>query len=465
MATTPRATRVPGVAKCAMTAAMSGISVDFQQRRLARVSAEAARRAAALEKLAVIIGSVMLVVMISYMFVGDRPFHPDLDAASEISPINRYVWIGLVGMALPVFALRRHDLLPMARAIWPILLLYAWFLVTTTWALDPAASTRRTLQAVFAMVACAGIVLGVRSAERIQWLVCVPCILIVTVDLLSWFAVPGIAMTPLGLQGMHSQKNELGQYSMYAVLACVPCALSAAPGFWRKFLFGGAGIALITLWASRSGTSFGLLMSAGVILPSLVFMLRQRTVVVAASLLVLLLVLVGFFALYFMWCGVNGADPMAPLAGVTFTRRTDLWAFLIQNIHLRPWGGSGFGSFWAIDPAVQPSINSGLWFGRKGNIAPEGHDAYLDLTATTGLIGAAIGLVVLVRAIIHAGGAVRAAPKGMPVPIAAFQLGLTLIVIGHSFTESTLFGPNSPLHTLFVVSMMAVERARSASKA
>jgi O-antigen ligase len=284
--------------------------------------------------------------------------------------------------------------------------------------------------------------------------------LVVAVDLASWAVVPGVAMTPLGLQGMHGQKNMLGMYSMVTILAGLTCALNLK-GLARLAILGSCGIAGITLLASRSGTSTGLTLATVVILPALVVALRRRGLVVTAALLGPVLLLVAGLAFYLMWCGLAAVDPWAPLAGVTFTKRTDLWAFLIQNIAKRPWGGAGFGSFWAIDKTVQPSILSGLWFGRgPDDIAPEGHNAYLDLAATTGLIGLALGLFVLIRAIIRAGSAVRAAPAGMALPTAAFHLGYCLMVAGHSSMESTLFAPNSQLGTLFILSAVTLAWAR-----
>ena len=441
---------------------MNEVAEGVRSRRLARIAREEAMRAAGIDRLAIAIGVIMLIVMVGYMLVGDRPFRPSLEAASDISPINRYVWIGLMALAVPVLWLRRADLPAMARQVWPLLLLYFWFFLSTSWALDPASSTRRAVQSCFSVVCCAAIALGVRRAERIHWLVCIPCIAVVTVDLASWFVVPGIAMTPIGLQGMHAQKNMLGEFSMFTLLAGVTCLFNPLPRLGRLAISGGMAVALLTLLASRSGTSAGLIFAAAAILPALVIVLRRRGATSAAALIALGLALVAALALYVMWCGVSGADPLAPLAGVTFTRRTDLWAFLIENIQKRPWAGSGYGSFWAIDPAVQPSLNSGLWFGRKGFVAPERHDAYLDLAATTGLIGLAMGLFVLVRAIAQAGAAVRLAPRALPLPTAAFQLGLTLIVMGHSFTESTLFAPDNQLSALFMLGLMGLARARAA---
>ena len=38
-------------------------------------------------------------------------------------------------------------------------------------------------------------------------------------------------------------------------------------------------------------------------------------------------------------------------------------SFVWEEVQKRPWFGAGYSSFWAIDPAIQPSLKSDEWFG------------------------------------------------------------------------------------------------------
>ncbi len=144
---------------------------------------------------------------------------------------------------------------------------------------------------------------------------------------------------------------------------------------------------------------------------------------------------------------------------------------MIDEIGKRPWFGAGYASFWAIDPAVQPSLKSDMWFGVY-TIINEAHEGYLDLLATGGVFGLAGGLFVLLRAIGAAGLAVsRAEPAAvawrsgrLAYPTAAFHLALLTGLIVHNFTESNLFSNNSVLAIAFVLAALDLEKWRIAAR-
>ena len=173
---------------------------------------------------------------------------------------------------------------------------------------------------------------------------------------------------------------------------------------------------------------------------------------------------------YLAWCGITNTDPFLPLRGATFTGRTDLWSFVMDEIAQRPWFGAGYSSFWAIDPAVQPSLKSDMWFGVY-TIINESHQGYLELLATGGVAGFAGGLLVLFRALALAGRAVsRAEPAAvawrtgrLAYPTAAFHMALLVGLVVHNFTESNLFSNNSVLAIALVLAVIDLEKWRLAT--
>jgi O-antigen ligase len=235
---------------------------------------------------------------------------------------------------------------------------------------------------------------------------------------------------------------------------------------------GAAAMMAALLVATRSTTSQSVVLSAALVMPVLLLIgrLPRRAIWAIAAAFIFGLFAVAFA--YLAWCGVSGTDPMLPLRGVTFTARTDIWSFVVGEIGKRPWFGAGYGSFWSIDPAVQPSLKTDGWFG-VDTIINEGHDGYLDQLATGGVVGLAGSLIVLVRAIILAGRAVGgAAPVAlawqegrMARPTAVFYLALLLGLVVHNATESNLFANNSLLAVALLLCVLDLEKWRLAAPA
>jgi O-antigen ligase len=169
-------------------------------------------------------------------------------------------------------------------------------------------------------------------------------------------------------------------------------------------------------------------------------------------------------------CTLDGSDPLAPVRGVTFTQRTDVWSFVISEIQKRPLLGSGFGSFWDIDARVQPSLQSGLWFAQPDAYTNQAHDGYLDLMATTGVVGLAGGLALLFRWIVCGAKLLRGALRptegvwsdGVGAGLA---LGLfPLIIAFHNLMESSLFTANSVFGALVVIIGVDLELRAAAAR-
>lgn len=210
-----------------------------------------------------------------------------------------------------------------------------------------------------------------------------------------------------------------------------------------------------------------MVISAAIVMPVLVLIdkLPRRLILAIAS--IGILGVAAALLAYLAWCGTNDVDPMLPLRGATFTARTDIWSFVIDEIKKRPLFGAGYSSFWSIDPAVQPSLKSDQWFGVYA-IINEAHDGYLDMLATTGVFGLAGALTVLFRAIILAARAVNQTPNAaqswdegrLSRPTAIFYLALLLGLVVHNFTESNLFSNNALLAVALLLTVLDLEKWR-----
>ena len=75
----------------------------------------------------------------------------------------------------------------------------------------------------------------------------------------------------------------------------------------------------------------------------------------------------------------------------TFTGRTDVWDFAIQEFQKRPIFGYGYHSFWKIGD-LSPAHNAPYGFVQ---VAGHGHNGYIDLALETGLVGLMLFLLLL----------------------------------------------------------------------
>ena len=421
------------------------------------------------------LSAVVLTAMLIYVIVGIPEFDRDaletLQAASTdaVNPLNRFVWLGLLAMAAPVMVARRAAISALLRANWPLVLLMLYFAASALWALDPPVSARRVMFSVVQLVLAATLISGLRRAVTLHILIVAACAAAAAADLAVWIAMPGYAMTPEGLAGLQTQKNQTGLLMMYGCLASGTALFLVRGRPARWFMMGALMMMLVLLVATRSTTSQAITLLTPVVVLCVLLAVRLSAPVIWALGAGLLALLAGLAAAYLAWCALTDADPWVPLRGATFTGRTDLWSFVLAEIEKRPWFGAGFSSLWAINPAVQPSLQTGTWFGTY-TIINEGHQGYLDLLATGGVVGFTGGMFVVLRAL---GTALRAVSRAEPAhdawrsgrlafPSAVFHLSLVLSLLVHNLTESNLFTNNSLLAVALILAVLDLGRWSSA---
>jgi O-antigen ligase len=164
------------------------------------------------------------------------------------------------------------------------------------------------------------------------------------------------------------------------------------------------------------------------------------------------------------WLCVNslqGADPFQPFRGVTFTERTDVWQFVLSEVAQRPLKGAGFASFWDINPMVQPSLQTDLWFVQPETPTNEAHNGYLDLLVSTGFVGLTLSVIVLLRWIGLGLSLLRQALRSKQsssraqLPYLVFLAFFPILIAAHNFLESSYF--NTIGLFSFMVVFMGIE--------
>lgn len=411
---------------------------------------------------------VVLVAMLLYVLIGNKPYvHTvaldPLTGATEMSPINRYIWLALGAASTPLLWWRRGDLLTTAVRLWPLLLLMLWFVLTVRWSIDPGAASRRLLLYGIDLMICIAVVLGLSDTRRVHAAMAIACAIVVGIDFASWLLMYERSMTELGLAAIHSHKNTLGAVMLLAGLVCGTYAWGRTRLREQLLWWAVTAASVALLIASQSKTSIGIFGGVVLFIPFLLTLLRRRAIdILAVAAIGALVVLTALF----VWLGYNyslGQDPFDPLRGVTFTQRRDVWEFVYEEFLARPLTGVGFGSFWDVDPRVQPSLQTDYWFARPDAFTNEAHNGYLDIAVTTGLPGLLGACFLLARWMVR--GVLdlrRAALEGMqPTLAAATFLGVfPLMFFGHNWMESSYFTANAVFGTIILIAGVSLDLKR-----
>nr|WP_321444671.1 O-antigen ligase family protein [uncultured Cohaesibacter sp.] len=301
-------------------------------------------------------------------------------------PINKVFYPLVLCLTLILYGLewpKWNRIDGFALVIFATVLIY--FCITSIWALVPDHSIKQSVLLVLSLV-CVMLASKVsQRADRILLVLFWICCLAALLNLLAVLFTPP---TPIGHRGIYPHKNNLGYFaSLFLFFGLF--------GIWNRptRLFGLllAIVAVFLIYKSQSKTSLALALSAPFIALFLSIMTRKLHLSMMGSvILVLVLFAVGILSLAGL--GVTLSDISMVAAGEpTFTGRTGVWDFAIQEFQKRPILGYGYHSFWKIGD-LSPAHGAPFGFVQ---IAGHGHNGYIDLALETGLVGLVLFLLLL----------------------------------------------------------------------
>lgn len=383
--------------------------------------------------------SIIFVLFLYVAFVGLLPFldKEELNQLSETGEGNllRQMITPLLALMLGLLVFSR-DLKPLLRLFdWPVILLFGWCALTLVWSHAPLLGARRLAVTVLAAFTVFTVVhaLGPMHTLRLLGLTLLAFVL---ASLVSGLIVPNAAHLPgetdealVGAwRGIFPHKNSAG----FAAALCMVFGYF----FWvherRKvwLLAIATGAALLVL--SRSKTSLGL------ILPS-----------VLAGYLAIRLHAAGFTRpLFWSTLLMALAGASLPLVFVheavlevlrnpeSFTGRTAIWTSLLALSKEHLLTGVGFSNLYQVGPGTPLADHASGWVA----VITQGHNGYLDVLATTGLVGLALtAYAFLWRPFDNI-----ASYRGInPLLVGTLAAALTF-VIAHNLLESSLLDRTKP---------------------
>ncbi len=336
-------------------------------------------------------------------------------------------------------------------------LVLIWCLASALWAAEPGVTFRRAgLEVVVVLTAIWGVeTLGIeRSIKLLRGV-------FIAVLVLNWVSIPltsraihqpgELDPSLVGAwRGLYFHKNIAGSVSAVSTMLFLFFAIEQKSRTdWFLFV---AALAFTVMTKSKS--SMGLMLPAlaawGVYRATWQNGLNRSILFVAAA----LLLLAGVTVVLVDWSTIVRivSDPQE------FTGRTAIWQAEVAFIADHPLLGSGFGSF-ANTGAITPLHNyvGGQWI----EAIAHGHNGYLQMMVTGGLVGFALTMVALVLQPAIA----LWRRDAIPLPFKAFLAGLFVFMVLHNLLESDFLEGDGPVWVVFLLMLAMLQQAKAISTA
>ena len=319
--------------------------------------------------------------------------------------------------------------------------------LSALWSLDPATSTRIAVIYLYVILGAIGIGRTL-DADELMHLLSWCCFLSAIASLLLAFASPGLAYTVgtddgVNFNGIFPFKNLLGEVMATGTLATLHGIRVARRRYLGKLfmLFVFVGMA----YASKSTAA---------LLVSLVFCgisgldslwrkgrAARLTGVISAVFLAPVLIVAVVAPDSFL--ELIGKDP-------TLTGRTQIWAYVIQDIWMKPWLGWGYFGFWSLsNPAALEISDAVQW------VVPQAHNGLLEFLLNVGVVGTALFVFLLVRNVVLAVRCLHTPDRALAISTIMCCVGILL----EGVSETVLLAPTQSLTPVMFITGLMCERA------
>lgn len=398
----------------------------------------------------VLLNGAVFVLLWNHDWLKDLSDRSSLAASEDGSLLTQVLFLAAgLGMAAALHRIGFRHLRPLAT--WPLMLCGAWLGLTALLSVEPSLSLRRLALLGIATMLAAGVLLVARSPRQLALTMAWSALVILVASYLAVALVPDRAIHSAfdvnsdpshpGLwRGIFPQKNEAGAAMVILVIVGLYVAAAASRVLgWIIVL-----LALGFLVASGSKTAI-------LLLPVILAVTGLCRILTGRGLRALLLLgpIAGFSLVSIGSILVPAIQDAVGtlLTDATFTGRSEIWQFALDNIMVRPWRGWGIGAFWMTERTMYGGSEELTWV----NTANHSHNAYLDTALIGGFPFLALTVVAFVLAPVRdlqrvAGG------RGLDAETLLFLRLWFLGLVSASF-ETVLYNGNNATCCMF---MMAV---------
>lgn len=414
--------------------------------------------------------TLLIFLYLYYTFIGLHPMQDDdIAARTEGNQFDQIFALLMFAVSLVVISLRPMLSLHIARRSWPIVLILVWCSLSYFWSDFPDLTLRRTVLLIILTFIPFSIAVGARDIYGILSFFMFFMGFTVIVNLLSVVLYPDYAITDIGVRGIYMQKNLTGMVATIAVFIDVAWLIGVRNVVSRVIGLVCFGLSCVFLRISGSKTSMGLSVLMVLMVPATMAFLA-RGVLFRRAAAVVLGVGVVVFALLIWGSNMTRTEVLTLLFGdPTFTARTDIWQFAVQEIGKRFWSGTGYGAFWDVGEANDPLLRAppGTFLDEiEYGLINQAHNGYLDLWLQVGFPAVFLAVLAIVDA------TYQAVVLNISRNRAYYEKGLALfcllVILLYDFNnlmEATLFSKGLLLNNAAMLAIFIVYRMRLSENA
>ena len=403
-----------------------------------------------------IMGAILLFVLI-----GADPFLDGTAAENAASRaggnvVNQVLFLGMGAVSLAVLAWRgRAALRPLATL--PILAMLGWICVSTAFSIEPAVSARRLISLFILFGGVVSVLVLARDARQFAGVLGGSVLIVLVLCYLGLVLVPERAMhTAFDLiepehagswRGVYAHKNGAGAaMGMFIIVGLFWAGMGQRLLGWAVVILAGVFLAFTNSKTSLAMTPAVLgLTWACTLFPSR----HWHRFVLLGPLALLLVATVGS-----VLSPAIGSVIASLATDPTYTGRTEIWAFAVDNIAKKPITGFGYGAFWE-SVYYGGGADATTWVNR----ATDAHDGYLNTALESGLPGLAFTVWWLVLApLADLETRLRARGNGTRGidPLAMLFLRMWLFTLMVAVFESVFYQATNALFFLLAVGVLGL---------
>jgi exopolysaccharide production protein ExoQ len=377
---------------------------------------------------------------------------PSVDVNLEGNPIERNIFTGLLAIGIAVLISRGRKTSRLLRMNGPILLLVAYWAVSTLWSDYPDVAFKRWIKALGDFVMVMIILTDPEPTAAIKRFLARAGFILIPTSVLLVKYYPNLGMAyKHGWEdhvatGVTNDKNMLGVICLLFGVAAVWRILHALQGgrlrVNRPLIAQGAILGMV-FWLfakAHSMTSFSCFGLASCLILATTFRTFARKRAGVHLLVAIMVVVASLFLFFDAGSGLLktlGKDP-------TLTGRTDLWNEILPMAG-NPFFGAGFESFWM--GSRLDKIWAKHWWHPN-----EAHNGYIEVFLNLGWIGLLLLGIVIVTGYRGVVDMLRLDPEAGRLKVAYFVIGVI-----YSFTEAG-FRLLNPVWICFVLAAIAVPK-------
>jgi exopolysaccharide production protein ExoQ len=311
------------------------------------------------------------------------------------------------------------------------------------WSFDPSTTVRVAIVYLIVIIGVVGVARTL-DADAFMQLLGGCCFLSAIASLFLLVVSPGNAyMADTDFIGIFPHKNVLGQVMATGALACLHGMRVA-----RRRSFGKLCMLLVFVGMAFASKSTAALLASLVFCSISGFDALWRKGGAAR----LVGGILGVILLPVFVAAMTAPDTVLEFIGKdpTLTGRTEIWAYVIDDIGLKPWLGWGYFGFWEQDnPAAREISDAVHW------IVPQAHNGLLEFLLNIGLVGTAFFVFLLVRILVLAIRCLSTPARALAISAITCCVGILM----EGVSETVLLAPTESLTPILFITGLMCERA------